>query len=110
MPEPAYVAAALGVAVAVTVTLRAVPFGMRSALRDSPLVDSLGQWMPLGAITILAVYCLSSVDLGRPPYGADELVAVAATVGVHWWRRNAVLSIAAGTVAYLVMTNWLLPS
>jgi len=33
------------------------------------------------------------------------IVGVVITVGVHPWRRNAVLSILAGTIACLVLTN-----
>lgn len=47
-------ATALGVAVAITFTLRAVPFAMKGALRGSALLADVGRWMPLGAISILA--------------------------------------------------------
>jgi len=108
--DPGYVALALAVAVAITVTLRAVPFGMKRALKDSALLADVGRWMPLGAITILAVYCLSRIDVTTAPYGMPELIGVAVTVAVHLWRRNAVLSILAGTTVYLVMTNCLVPA
>jgi branched-subunit amino acid transport protein AzlD len=109
VPDATYVAAALGVAVAITVTLRAVSFGMRNAMTESALLADVGRWMPLGAITILAVYCLSAIDVRTPPYGIGELVGVIVTVVIHRWRRNAVLSIVGGTAAYLLMVNWLLP-
>jgi hypothetical protein len=48
---------------AVTVDLRAVPFGVRATLRDSALLADVGRWLPLGGITILAVYCLATIDL-----------------------------------------------
>jgi branched-subunit amino acid transport protein AzlD len=59
-----------------------------------------------GAVTILAVYCLSLIDVTGPTHGAGPLTGVAVTVGVHAWRHNVVLSIVAGTAACLLVTNW----
>ena len=64
----------------------------------------------MGAITILAIYCLSAIDITTPPDGLSELTGVIAIVAIHWWRRNAVLSIVTRTGACLVMANWILPS
>ncbi len=104
MPDPVYVATALGVSVAITVTLRAAPFALKSVLKESALLADIGRWMPLGAITVLAIYCLSGI-VTAPRHGVPELAGVAVTVAVHAWRRNAVLSIVTGTVACLVLTN-----
>lgn len=105
MPESLYVATALGLAVAITVALRALPFAMKGALRSSALVADLGRWMPLGAVAILAVYCLSATDVHGPDHGMGPILGTAVTVGVHAWRRNAVLSIVAGTTVCLLIVN-----
>ncbi|MQA02304.1 MAG: branched-chain amino acid ABC transporter [Streptosporangiales bacterium] len=110
MPDAPYVATALAVAVAVTVALRAAPFAMKSVIQESALFADLGRWMPLGAIAILAVYCLSRIDVTAPSHGIAELTGVAVTVVVHLLRRNAVLSIVAGSMACIVLANWLLPA
>jgi len=36
---------------------------------------------------------------------AVPFVALAVTVGVHLWRRSALLSIVGGTVVYVVLVN-----
>lgn len=108
MPDPLPIAAALAVAVAITIALRAVPFGMKGALRDSALLADIGRWMPLGAITILAVYCLTAIDLAAPARGVPELTGAAVTLTAHAWLRNAALSILAGTAACLVLANGVL--
>jgi len=69
-----------------------------------------GRWMPLGAITLLAIYCLSAVDTTKPPHGIPELAGVAVTVATHQWRHNAILTIITGTAACLLMTNWFMPA
>ena len=106
MPEPTYVATALGVAVAITVALRAAPFALKHALGSSALLADVGRWMPLGAITVLAVYCLAQIDFTAPVHGVPEISGVVTTVVIHRWRRNVVLSILAGTATCIVLTNW----
>ena len=44
-----------------------------------------------GAIAILACYCLTRIDYLSANHGLPEIVGVVITVGVHLWRRNAVL-------------------
>jgi branched-subunit amino acid transport protein AzlD len=79
VPNPGYIAAALAVAVAITVTLRALPFGMKNAMKESALLADIGRWMPLGPIAILAAYCLTSINVTTPTHGIPELTGVAAT-------------------------------
>lgn len=105
MPDFTYIAAALAVAVAITVSLRAAPFLVKNVLNESPLLTDLGRWMPLGAIAILACYCLTTIDYLGPDHGLPQLIGVAVTIAVHVWRRNAVLSILAGTVVCVVLVN-----
>lgn len=107
MPDPLYVATALAVAVAITFTLRAAPFALGGVFERSQLLADVGRWMPLGAITIFAVYCLAGIDISAPSAAVPEIAGVVATVGVHAWRRNVVLSIVAGTAVCIVLTNWL---
>lgn len=105
MADIGYIATALAVSVAITVVLRVAPFTVKSALRDSRLVADIARWMPLAAVSILAVYCVSSIDVAGPRHGIPELVGVGVTVVVHRWRRNAVLSIVLGTVACMTVAN-----
>lgn len=108
MPDAAYLVTALAVTVAITVALRAVPFAVKNVVAGSALLADVGRWMPLGAITVLAVYCLAQIDLTTPTRGLPELAGVAVTVAVHRWRRNVVLSILSGTATCLILTNWVL--
>ncbi len=108
--DPGYTALALTVAVAITFTLRAIPFAMKSALRDSALLADVGRWMPLGAISILAVYCLAGLHLTDPGRAVPQLAGLAVTVAVHLWRRNLVLSLVTGTTVSLLLANWIVPA
>ncbi len=114
VPDPTYIATALTVAVTITVALRAIPFALKNAVAESTLLADIGRWMPLGAITVLTVYCLAyclaQIDLTRPTRGLPELAGVAVTVAVHRWRHNVVLSIVTGTATCMILTNWVLPT
>jgi branched-subunit amino acid transport protein AzlD len=103
--HPGHVALALAVAVSITVVMRAIPFGLKNAMKGSALLADLGRWMPLGAIAILAIYGLTSINLTAPDHGIPVLVGVGVTIAVHTWRHNLVLSLVAGTMACLVLSN-----
>ncbi len=107
MPDPAYVAAVVGVSAAVTWGLRAAPFAVLAPLRDSAVVRYLGRRMPLGVLLVLAAYTLRDVPTTSVPAALPLAVAVAVTVGLHLWRRNALLSILAGTVVHVALATLL---
>jgi branched-subunit amino acid transport protein AzlD len=108
VPDYSYLAGAVGVAAAITFSLRAIPFGVRSRLRESALLDSIGRWMPLGAVAILAMYALSSIDVLGSGHGIPQIAGVLVTAVVHLWRRNVALSILSGTVVCVVLQNWVI--
>ena len=69
---------------------------------DVALIADLGRRLPTGVMIILVVHLLGDVPLDHPLLGLRELVPVAITVAVHLWRRNALLSMAAGTAVYAI--------
>ncbi|NLE96438.1 MAG: branched-chain amino acid transporter AzlD [Propionibacterium sp.] len=105
MPDTGYLVVALLSAGLITLALRALPFVALKPLRESQLVKNLGIWMPAGVLTILALATLaSSAEGGRL---VPAVVAVGVTVLVHLlFGRHSLLSIAAGTITYVVMVNW----
>ena len=105
MPDYRYIALALAVAVGITVLLRALPFVAKAAIKDSQILTDVGRWLPLGAVTILTVYCLARIDYSSSAQAAGPLVGVAVTAGVHVRWRNIVLSIVVGTTACILITN-----
>ena len=107
MPEPGYVAAAVAVSAAVTWTLRAAPFAVLAPMRDSAVVGYLSRHMPLGVLLILALYTLRDVPLELSPAALPVAVAVTVTVGLHLWRRNALLSILTGTTVHVALATLL---
>lgn len=104
MPETPYLIAAVAVSTAVTWALRALPFVALAPLRASSTVRYLSTRMPVGVMVLLLAYCLRDVpvtDIG----GLAPLAALAITVGLHLWRRNALLSILGGTTVHVVLAS-----
>ena len=86
------------VAGAVTVMLRVLPFVAFGRSRPD-FVLYLGRALPPAVMAMLAVYCL------RSDHGVPEAVACCIVVALHVWKRNTLLSITAGTLAYMVMVQ-----
>lgn len=104
-PAAGYLLAAVAVAVAVTWALRALPFAVLAPLRSSPLVAYLAAAMPVGVMVILAAYTLRHLTPRDPGVAWPALLALAATVAVHLWRRNVLLSILGGTAVHVVLAS-----
>lgn len=89
-----------------TFATRAVPFVLFPAGRKIPkTVEYLGKVLPPAVIGMLVVYCFKSVSPLSFPFGLPELIASAAVVILHIWKRNNLLSIGTGTVLYMVLVQ-----
>lgn len=102
----------------VTVALRGLPFAALKFFKESQLVAWLGLVMPVGVMTVLAIYAMKSTAAGASEGAAEGAaggalagwlplaLGIAFTVALHLWRRSASLSILLGTVFYVVLVNW----
>ena len=69
-------------------------------------IQYLGKVLPSAIFAMLVVYCLRNVTPLAGSHGLPELIAVAATVGLHVWKRQTLLSIAAGTILYMLLVQF----
>ncbi|MFB7217873.1 branched-chain amino acid transporter permease [Streptomyces sp. NPDC002596] len=106
MPDTPYLIAAVAISATVTWALRALPFAVLAPLRASSTVQYLSTRMPAGVMVILLAYCLRDLHLTEVRAIAP-LAALAVTVGLHLWRRNALLSILGGTTVHVVLASTL---
>ena len=90
----------------VTMGLRFLPFIIFREGRKTPeIITYLGKVLPFAAMGMLVVYCLKGVTLTSAPYGLPELIACAAVVLLHIWKRNTLLSIGIGTICYMLLVQ-----
>ena len=90
-----------------TAVTRYLPFLLFPQDKEPPrFIRDLTTLLPPAVMGLLVVYCLKGVSLTAAPYGIPELIGVAATAALHLWQRNTLLSIAAGTVVYMVLVQF----
>ena len=90
----------------VTAGLRFLPFVIFTKGRKVPdVVAYLGRVLPYAVMAMLVVFCLKGVSLTAAPYGLPEFLACGAVAALHVWKRNTLLSIAGGTVFYMVLVQ-----
>ncbi|WP_421084873.1 branched-chain amino acid transporter permease [Rothia nasimurium] len=106
MPSTGYILTAIGLAAAITFTLRLIPFGVKSALKNSALVTNLAVWLPMGAIICLGFYVMAEIDYSSREAALPYLAGAVVTVATHLWRKNLALSLIAGTATCVLLANW----
>ena len=83
---------------------RWLPFLLFPESKHPPkVVLYLGKVLPPAMMGLLVVYCFKNVSWLSGSHGAPELLATAAVVGLHLWKKNVLLSIAGGTALYMVL-------
>ena len=84
-----------------TLITRLVPFVLFGGKKEMPkAVNYLGAILPPAIMATLVVYCLKGADLFSATHGIPEFTATLLTALLHAWKRNVLLSIAAGTFCY----------
>lgn len=89
-----------------TIITRFLPFLLFPAGRRTPAyVRYLGKVLPAAALGVLVIYCLKDVSFLSGSHGAPEIISMALVTSLHLWRKNMLLSIAAGTVCYMLLVQ-----
>ena len=89
-----------------TMLTRFLPFLVFSPKRPTPkYIQYLGKALPGAIFAMLVVYCPRNVNVLQFSYGLPELIAIAVTIGLHLWKRQMLVSIAGGTVCYMLLVQ-----
>lgn len=89
----------------VTALLRFLPFLIFRNGKVPRWVERLGGLLPYAIMGMLVVYCLKDVRFDTLPSFLPAVIACAVVAGLHLWRRNTLLSIVGGTVAYMLLVQ-----
>lgn len=91
-----------------TMLTRYLPFLLFPGNKPTPkYIRYLGNVLPAAVFGLLVVYCLKNVSLLTGSYGIPELVSIAVVIALHLWKRQMLLSIAGGTVCYMLLVQFL---
>ena len=90
-----------------TVLTRFLPFIIfRESRETPPFIRYIGKYLPSAVFGMLVVYCLKNVSFLSGSHGLPELIAIAATAGLHFWKRQMLISIAGGTIIYMLLIHF----
>ena len=98
----------IGICVFGTVLTRCLPFFIFSSKKPTPVyVQYLGKALPSAIFAMLVVYCLKNVSIFSGSHGISEAVSIIAVVALHIWKRQMLFSIAAGTICYMLLVQFI---
>lgn len=87
-----------------TVVTRFLPFLLFPDRKElPPFIRYLGKVLPYAVMGLLVVYSLKDVTLLAGNHGVPEAIALLFLVILHLWKKNMLLSIAGGTMLYMIL-------
>ena len=92
---------------AATMLTRFLPFlvfGSRGG-KVPEVVEYLGHVLPAAIFGMLIVYCLKGVSLTSGSHGIPEAIAIGVTIALHKWKHETLVSIAGGTLCYVLLVQ-----
>ena len=97
----------IAIASGITFLIRAFPFLVFKKRQMPAFLKEIADKLPPAIIAVLVIYCLKGplTVLGTETIAAA--IAIAGVVILHLWKRNTLLSVAAGTVLYMIFIRCL---
>ncbi len=96
----------IAVVAAATQLTRFLPFIVIPASKPVPAYPRyLGRVLPPAVFGMLIVYCLKDVNPLAGSHGLPELIAIGVVVVLHLAFRRTLVSIATGTVVYMLLVQ-----
>ena len=100
--------ATIALCIAGTMLTRFLPFLIFSPKKETPqYIQYLGKALPCAIFGMLVIYCLKNVSVFSGSHGLPELIAITATILLHLWRKQMLLSIAGGTACYMILVQFM---
>lgn len=89
-----------------TFLTRSIPFILFPEGKEVPAyINYLGTVLPYAMIGLLVVYCLKEIKFTAMPFGLPEGISILCIIGLHYWKNNTLLSIAGGTIVYMILVQ-----
>ena len=97
----------IGMVIVGTVLTRFLPFLVFPTGKPTPkYIQYLGTGLPSAVFGLLVVYCLKDVSIFAGDHGIPEMLPIAVVIGLHIWKRQMLLSIAGGTLCYMLLVQF----
>lgn len=96
----------IGLCITGTMITRFLPFIIFNEKRKTPaFIQHMGKYLPSAVFGMLVIYCLKNVNILSGSHGIPELISILFTCSLHLWKRQMLLSIAGGTICYMVLMH-----
>lgn len=90
-----------------TMATRFLPFLIFPAGKPTPgFIRYLGKVLPGAVFGLLVIYCLKNTTLLSGSHGIPEAIAIAVVVLLHLWKKQILISVAGGTIAYMLLVQF----
>ncbi len=97
----------IGICILGTMLTRFLPFIVFSEKRPIPqYINYLGRVLPAAIFGMLVIYCLKDVHVLSGNHALPELISIAVVVVLHLWKKQMLLSIAGGTICYMLLIQF----
>lgn len=106
MPDTLQMLATITVIALATFATRVLPFLCFGSREPPAMLSTIEKNLPPMILLLLVIYCLKDVQWFLAPYGIPELFTIGIVAGLHLWKRNAMLSIFAGTGLYMALVQF----
>ena len=98
----------VGMVVLGTMLTRFIPFIIFPAGKPTPkYIQYLGNVLPSAVFGLLIIYCLKNVSIFAGSHGIPEMLSIILVVLLHLWKRPMLLSIAGGTIFYMILVQFI---
>lgn len=105
MSETLQMLVTISVIALTTFATRVLPFLCFGSKEPPEMLSTIEKNLPPMILLLLIVYCLKDVQWLIAPYGVPELFTIGVVAGLHFWKKNAMLSIFAGTGLYMALVQ-----
>ena len=95
----------VGVMALAVMLTRFLPFAFFQGRPTPRYVQYLGTVLPSAVFGMLVVYCLKDVSLLTGSHGVPEAIGIVVTAALHIWKRQMLVSIAGGTLVYMLLVQ-----
>lgn len=91
-----------------TMATRFLPFVLFPSDKPTPCyIQALGKVLPGAVFGLLIIYCLKDVSIFKGNHAIPEIISIILVVLLHLWKRKMLLSIAAGTICYMLLIQYI---
>lgn len=89
-----------------TMLTRFLPFLVFPEGKPTPkYIRYLGKVLPAAVFGLLIIYSLKNVSIFSGSHGIPEFLSIVLVLALHLWKRQMLLSIAGGTVCYMLLVQ-----